>query len=160
MTTLEKPFLSDSAIDISDRLSYTQTRMAKSKSSTTHLPILMRVARHERLHTIFIIHDLPKAPGQTSQREFRIFTKEKEAGTLELLGYQYEFDGHDEHQANVVRAPSVPQDKLLDIIRRLVEQTQTDVKQMEVIDLTPYPNSYDQADRLARHDLLEAFDFE
>jgi hypothetical protein len=119
----------------------------------------MRVAPAERLHKIFIIHEpASKSDGRT--REFRVFTKEKSDGALELLAYQYEFDGTDEHQSNVLRAPSVPPEMLLNIIRHLVQQTNTDIKQMEVIDLTPLRTVLDQADRLAQHELLEAFEFE
>src|SRR5215510_12602812 len=107
--------------------------MAKSPPND-HLSVRMRVAPNERLHKIFVIHEpAPKSDGRT--REFRVFTKEKDDGTLELLAYQYEFDGTDEHQSNVLRAPAVPREMLINLIRRLVEQTRTDIKQMEVIDL-------------------------
>ncbi len=134
--------------------------MMASPSSAPHLPVRMRVAADERLHKLFIIHDPKSSPDHPLMREFRIFTKEKADGTLELLGYQYEFDGQDEHQSKVLRAPSVPRELLIGIVRRLVEQTHTDIKQMEAIDLTIYRNRLDQTDRLAQHELLEAFEFE
>ena len=130
------------------------------KPSPGHqLPVLMHVAKNERVHKVFVIHDRQAAEG-ASPGEFRVFTKERPDGTLELLGYQYCFDGELEHQTNILRAPAVPPDKLLPIIRSLVEQTRTDVKQMEVIDLTQFRTRLDQADRLAQRELLDAFDFE
>jgi hypothetical protein len=89
-----------------------------------------------------------------------VLTKENRDGTLELLGYNYEFDGSHEHQSNVLRSPSVPPATLVPIIRSLVAQTHTDVKQMQAIDLTELRTRLDQADLLAQHDLLDAFEFE
>jgi hypothetical protein len=103
----------------------------------------------------------PKTAGQVEPAgEFRVLTKEKLDGTLELLGYHYRFDGEHEHQSNVLRAPSVPAGQLLPIIRRLVTQTHTDIRQMQVVDLTTLRTRLDQADRLAQNELLDAFDFE
>ncbi len=120
--------------------------------------MLMHVAKNERLHKIFVIHDKQAANGHS--KEFRVLTKEKQDGTLELLGYDYEFDGANEQQSNILRAPTVPPDALVPLIRKLVEQTRTDVKQMQVIDLTQLRTRLDQADRLAQQDLLDAFEFE
>ncbi len=123
------------------------------------MPVLMHVAKNERVHKVFVIHDPPSGAGAPSG-EFRVFTKERPDGMLELLGYHYRFDGEHEHQTNVLRAPAVPPDKLLTLIRNLVAQTRTDVKQMDVIDLTQFRTRLDQADRLAQQELLDAFDFE
>ncbi len=147
-------------IDISSCVGYTHRKMRKPVSPTPHLPVQMHVGAGERLHKIFVIHNSSATHQHAPGVEFRIFTKEKPDGSLELLGYQYQFDGEHEHQSNVLRAPAVPAEMLLTIIRHLVEQTKTDIKQLEVIDLTPYRTRLDQADRLAQHDLLEAFEFE
>ena len=118
----------------------------------------IHVAKNERLHKIFIIHD--RATTQTFTRDYRVITKEKRNGLLELIAYQYEADEKREWQVGFLRAPEVPPDKLLDLIRGMVAQTQTHIRQMEVLDLTVCKTRYDQADKLAQHDLLEAFDFE
>lgn len=129
-------------------------------STARRIPVLMHVAENERVHKVFIIHDTPAAGQTGADSEFRVITKERPDGNLELLGYHYRFDGENEFQTNVLRAPSVPQDKLLPLIRNLVAQTHTDIKQMDVLDLTTFRTRLDQADRLAQHDLLDAFDFE
>lgn len=122
--------------------------------------VLMRVGRNERLHKIFIIHDRAPAVQDETPGEFRVLTKEKPDGSLELLGYHYRFDGEYEHQSNVLRAPAVPVSQLVPLIRNLVTQTHTDVQQMQVVDLTTLRTRLDQADRLAQNELLDAFDFE
>lgn len=134
--------------------------MTSSTSAGRRLNVLMRVGRNERLHKIFIIHDRAPASSAGEPGEFRVLTKEKPDGSLELLGYHYRFDGENEHQSNVLRAPAVPVTQLLPIIRSLVTQTQTDVQQMQVVDLTKLRTRLDQADRLAQNELLDAFDFE
>ena len=134
--------------------------MSSSTSAGRRLRVLMRVGRNERLHKIFIIHDRSATAHATPPGEFRVLTKEKPDGTLELLGYHYRFDGEHEHQSNVLRAPAVPVSQLLPIIRSLVTQTRTDVQQMQVVDLTTLRTRLDQADRLAQNELLDAFDFE
>ncbi len=144
-------------IDFSKCVGYTLVVMA-TVHDPARLPVLMHVSRNERLHKVFIIHDTERSNGHT--REFRVLTKEKADGTLELLGYDYEFDGANEHQSNVLRAPSVPPDALVPLIRSLVEKTHVDVKQLQAIDLTQFRTRLDQADRLAQHDLLDAFEFE
>jgi len=148
---------SQALIDFSKPVGYTHVAMATSQKST-RLPVLLRVAKHERVHKIFIIHD--RQPPNGCSKEFRVLTKENRDGTLELLGYNYEFDGSHEHQSNVLRSPSVPPATLVPIIRSLVAQTHTDVKQMQAIDLTELRTRLDQADLLAQHDLLDAFEFE
>jgi hypothetical protein len=134
--------------------------MSSSTSAGRRMRMRMRVGRNERLHKIFIIHDRPASKGAAPAGEFRVFTKEKLDGTLELLGYHYLFDGEHEHQSNVLRAPSVPVRQLVPIIRNLVTQTHTDIQQMQVVDLTTLRTRLDQADRLAQNELLDAFDFE
>jgi hypothetical protein len=129
-------------------------------AASRRLPVLMRVAPNERVHKVFVIRDRPAPGTSSSDGEFRVFTKEQPDGKLELLGYHYQFDGINEHQSNILRARSVPPDKLLTIIRSLVEQTHTDVKQMDVFDLTQFRTRLDQSDHLAHRELLDAFEFE
>ncbi|MBI5879405.1 MAG: hypothetical protein HZB53_17290 [Chloroflexi bacterium] len=124
------------------------------------LLVRMRVGAIERIHKLFIIHRTRQSRERGVGTEFRVLTKENTDGTLELLGYTYRFDGTNEHQSDVLRSPSVPPDKLIDIIKHLVERTRTDITQLEVIDLTTLPTRLDQADRLAQRDLLDAFNFE
>jgi hypothetical protein len=119
---------------------------------------IMRIAKNERVHKVFIIHD--RATTKTFTRDYRVLTKEKRDGMLELIAYQYEADEQNEWQIGFLRAPAVPPDKLLDLIRGLVSQTKTHVKQMDVLDLTVCRTRLDQADKLAQHDLLDAFEFE
>ena len=134
--------------------------MSSSTSAGRRMRVLMRVGRNERLHKIFIIHDCTVASQVAPPGEFRVLTKEKPDGSLELLGYHYRFDGENEHQSNVLRALAVPVTQLLPIIRSLVTQTHTGVEQMQVVDLTKLRTRLDQADRLAQNELLDAFDFE
>ena len=129
-------------------------------STARRIPVLMHVATNERVHKVFVIHDPPPKVNTGESGEFRVITKERADGNLELLGYHYRFDGENEFQTNVLRAPTVPQEKLLPLIRNLVAQTRTDIKQMDVSDLTTFRTRLDQADRLAQLDLLDAFDFE
>jgi hypothetical protein len=150
-------------IDISACVGYT-ARMSNSLEPKLGAPepkrpiSIFQIAKNERVHKVFIIHD--RAMTKTSTRDYRILTKEKADGMLELIAYQYEADAQREWQIGFLRAPAVPPDKLLDLIRGLVSQTKTHVKQMEVLDLTVCKTRLDQADKLAQHDLLDAFDFE
>ena len=134
--------------------------MSNSTAAGRRMHVLMRVGRNERLHKIFIIHDRTVVSQVAPPGEFRVLTKEKPDGSLELLGYHYRFDGENEHQSNVLRALAVPVTQLLPIIRSLVTQTHTGVEQMQVVDLTKLRTRLDQADRLAQNELLDAFDFE
>ena len=124
------------------------------------LRLRMRIERNERAHKVFIIHATTQSREQGNGADFRILTKEIPGCSIELLAYSYWFDGVDEHQSGVLRAPAVPRQQLTDLIRRVVERTGTDIQQMEVLDLTLEPTRMDQADRLAQHDLLDAFDFQ
>ena len=134
--------------------------MSSSTSAGRRMRVLMRVGRNERLHKIFIIHDRAAEAQAGAPGEFRVLTKEKPDGSLELLGYHYRFDGEYEHQSNVLRAPAVPVSQLVPLIRSLVTQTHTEVQQMQIVDLTTLRTRLDQADRLAQNELLDAFDFE
>ena len=129
-------------------------------ASREYLPVRLRVQHNERVHKVFILHALALDRQRGLGSDFRVLTKEKSDGNIELLGYAYSFDGTHERQSSVLRAPSVPAAQLITLIRRVVEQTGADIRQMEVMDLTTEPTRLDQADRLAQHDLLEAFEFE
>lgn len=146
-------------IDISLGCHYT-FGMTVDRHPPEQLLIRMRVGAAERVHKLFIIHGSRESRERGVGRQFRVLTKENSDGTLELLGYTYSFDGAQEHQSDVLRSPKVPREKLIEIIRHLVEQTHTDIGQMEVIDLTTMPSRLDQADRLAQRDILDAFEFE
>ncbi len=146
-------------IDIPCVCHYTFSMTANTQPPA-RLLIRMHVGATERVHKLFIIHGSRQSRERGVGTEFRVLTKENGDGTLELLGYTYRFDGSQEQQSDILRSPSVPPDKLLIIIKHLVQQTHTDVSQMEVIDLTTLPSRLDQADRLAQRDILDAFEFE
>jgi len=134
--------------------------MTERSTTPAGLAIRMRIGPREKVHKIFILHGSRQTREHGVGSEFRVLTKEKEDGTLELLGYTYRFDGVNEQQSDLLRAPSVPTERLLEVIKRLVEQTHTDIAQLEPIDLSAEPSRLDQADRLAQRDLLDAFIFE
>ncbi|MBI1800433.1 MAG: hypothetical protein HY259_04785 [Chloroflexi bacterium] len=120
----------------------------------------MHLARHERLHKVFVIHQSPTNGSPNGAAEFRILTKEIGDDALELLAYAYEDDGARERQRHILRAPFVPAADLLTIVKHLVEKTKTEFEQMQVLDLTQFASRLKQAEQLAQHDLLDAFDFE
>ena len=132
----------------------------KEPSHSGEFRVRLNVQRHERVHKVFIIHASAEQMALLGGSDFRILTKERADGMIELIAYQYWFDGVDDHQGNVLRAPAVPPERLIDLVRRVVEGTGTDIRQMEVLDLTTERSQMDQADRLAQHDLLDAFDFQ
>jgi hypothetical protein len=136
-----------------------ESKRAQRGAPDSKQPIsLMRIAKNERVHKVFIIHG--RVTTKTFTRDYRILTKEKTDGTLELIAYQYESDEKSEWQSGFLRSPVVPPDQLLDLVRVVVSRTHTHVEQLEVLDLTVCRTRLDQADKLAQHELLEAFEFE
>jgi hypothetical protein len=109
----------------------------------------MRIEKGERLYKLFIFR--PRW-GRANNFEYRVFTKEKADGTLELVAYNFKLVGGLPHKSGIIRAPSVPKEVLSSIIQGIVRQTNTRPDELEEVDLSGFATVEEQIEELKRRD--------
>lgn len=83
---------------------------------------IMRIAKGERIYKIFVFKPVA---GRQWNYEYRILTKEKKDGNLEMVAYSYKEIGGKKIKSGITRAPDVPKDKLAGIIQGIMRRTGT-----------------------------------
>jgi len=111
----------------------------------------MRISKGERIYKIFVFKpvsgqqclptgDLPKG----ENFEYRILTKEKKDGNLEMVAYSYKEIEGKKIKSGITRAPDVPKDKLAEIVQGIMRRTGTQPDEFHEIDLSHLKNIDEQ----------------
>ncbi|MEW6094930.1 MAG: hypothetical protein AB1567_00160 [bacterium] len=115
---------------------------------------IINIKKGEKLHKLFIFK--PQA-GRKFKFEFRVFTKEKKNGNLEMVSYSYKEIGGVPQKSGVIRGEDVPKKSLDGIINGVKKSTRTADDEYEVIDLTHIKTIEKQIEYLKQKDLVETY---
>ena len=122
----------------------------KAKEKTPPLdydPYLIRINKGERIHKIFVFRPLA---GREMNFEYRILTKEKTNGMLEMVSYNFKIVDGIPQKSSITRAPEIPKDKLDEIIQGVVGRTNTSPEEFEEIDLSSFETLEEQIEFLKK----------
>ena len=121
-----------------------------------HLPeqdqFMMRIKRGERLYKFYYFR--PKA-GRHYHFEYRILTKEKKDGTLEMVSYNFKIENGKPHKSSPTRVPKVLKEQMDEIVQNVVRKTNTDPDEFEELDLSQFSSIDEQIEFLKGGDRID-----
>ncbi len=122
----------------------------KSNSEQDHY--LMRINKGERLYKFYYFRPLAL---RHYHFEYRILTKEKINGMLEMVSYNFKIESGAPKKSSVTRVPKISKEELDQIVQNVIKQTNTDSDEFEELDLSEFSSIDEQIDFLKRRDRVD-----
>jgi hypothetical protein len=128
-------------------------KRAKIKSSSSENdPYLIRIKKRERLYKFFYFH--PKA-GRYYHFEYRILTKEKTNGMLEMVSYNFKIENGVPQKSSITKVPEISKEQLEEIVQNVRMKTNTGPDEFEELDLSGFSTIDEQIEFLKRRDRVD-----
>ena len=114
---------------------------------------LMRIKKGERLYKFYYFRPLA---GRHYHFEYRILSKEKINGTLEMLSYNFKIENGVPKKSSITRVSKISKKQLDQIVQNVIRKTNTDSDEFEELDLSELPSIDAQIEFLKRHDRVDS----
>ena len=125
-------------------------RPQKSHSEQDHF--LMRIKKGERLYKFYYFRPMA---GRHYHFEYRILTKEKINGKLEMVSYNFKIENGVPKKSSVTRVPKISKEELDQIVQNVIRKTNTESDEFEELDLTEFSSIDEQIEFLKRRDRVD-----
>jgi hypothetical protein len=122
------------------------------KSHPKHDNYLLRIRKGERLYKFYYFRPIA---GRREHFEYRILTKEKTDGILEMVSYNFKIVNGVPQKSSVTRVPEISKDRLEDIIQNVVRKTNTGTDEFEELDLSMFSTIDEQLEFLKQQDRVD-----
>jgi len=130
-----------------------RSKRAKAKEPRPeHDPYLLRIGHGERLYKFYYFRPVA---GLQYHFEYRILTKEKKNGILEMVSYNFKIVNDVPQKSSVARVPEISKDQLEDIIQNVVRKTNTGPDEFEELDLSMFSTIDKQLEFLKQQDRVD-----
>ena len=116
----------------------------------------MRIKKGERLHKFYYFR--PKALRQ-SQFEYRILSKQKINGSLEMVSYNFKIEHGVPKKSSVTRVAKITAEELDQIVQNVKEKTNTGSDEFEELDLSGFSSIDEQIEFLKHSDRIDTMYF-
>jgi hypothetical protein len=113
---------------------------------------LMRIKRGERLYKFYYFRPMA---GRHYHFEYRILTKEKINGTLEMVSYNFKIENGVPQKSSITRVPKISKEQLDQIVQNVIRKTNTDSDEFEELDLSEFSSIDEQIEFLKRRDRID-----
>lgn len=110
-------------------------------------PYLMRINKGERMYKIYIFRPFA---GRENNFEYRILTKEKANGMLEMVSYNFKIIDGIPQKSSIMKSPEIPKDNMDEMIQNMMISTNTSQEEFEEIDLSNFKTIEEQIDFLQK----------
>jgi len=127
-----------------------KVRPKKSHPEQDHF--LMRIKRGERLYKFYYFRPVA---GRHYHFEYRILTKEKINGTLEMVSYNFKIENGVAQKSSITRVPKISKEQLDQIVQNVIRTTNTDSDEFEELDLSEFSSIDEQIEFLKRRDRVD-----
>jgi hypothetical protein len=87
--------------------------------------------------------------------EYRILTKEKTNGMLEMVSYNFKIENNVPQKSSITRVPEISKGQLENIIQNVVRKTNTGPDEFEELDLSMFSTIDEQIEFLKQHDRVD-----
>ena len=124
----------------------------RKKSPSKYDNYLMRIGKGERLYKFYYFRPIA---GRSKHFEYRILTKEKAKGMLEMVSYNFKIVNGIPQKSSVTRVPKISKDQLEDIVQNVVRKTNTSPDEFEELDLSDFPTIDEQLEFLKQQDRVD-----
>ena len=122
-------------------------RPKKSHPEKDHF--LMRLKKGERLYKFYYFRPVA---GRHYHFEYRILTKEKINGMLEMVSYNFKIENGVPQKSSVTRVPKISKEQLEEIVQNVMRKTNTSPDEFEELDLSMFSTIDEQIEFLKRQD--------
>ncbi len=112
----------------------------------------MRIGKGERLYKFYYFR--PKA-GRRENFEYRILTKEKTDGMLEMVSYNFKIVSGVPQKSSIARVPEISKEQLEGIVPNVVRKTNTAPDEFEELDLSGFRTIDEQLEFLKQQDKVD-----
>jgi hypothetical protein len=87
--------------------------------------------------------------------EYRILTKEKINGMLELVSYNFKIENGEPQKSSITRVPKISKEQLGEIVQNVIRKTNTDSDEFEEMDLSEFSSIDEQIEFLKSRDRID-----
>lgn len=113
---------------------------------------LLRIGKGERLYRFYYFRPIA---GRSKHFEYRILTKEKASGMLEMVSYNFKIVNGVPQKSSVTRVPEISRDQLENIVQNVVRKTNTGPDEFEELDLSMFSTIDEQLEFLKQQDRVD-----
>ena len=125
-------------------------RPQKSHPEQDHF--LIRIKKGERLYKFYYFRPMA---GRHYHFEYRILTKEKINGTLEMVSYNFKIENGVQKKSSVTRVPKISKTELDQIVQNVIRKTNTEPDEFEELDLSEFSSIDEQIEFLKSRDRID-----
>ena len=127
-------------------------RVKTKSSSSENDPYLIRVKKGERLYKFFYFRPMA---GRHYHFEYRILTKQKTSGMLEMVSYNYKIENGVPQKSSITKVPEISKEQLEEIVQNVRMKTNTGPDEFEELDLSGFSTIDEQIEFLKRRDRVD-----
>ena len=128
-------------------------KSVKIKSlSSENDPYLIRIKKREWLYKFLYFR--PTA-GRHYHFEYRISTKEKTNGMLEMVGYNFKIENGVQQKSSITKVPEISKEQLEEIVQNVRMKTNTGPDEFEELDLSGFSTIDEQIEFLKRRNRVD-----
>ena len=124
----------------------------RKKSQPKHDNYLLRIRKSERLYKFYYFRPVA---GRREHFEYRILTKEKTDGMLEMVSYNFKIVKRVPQKSSITRVAEISKEQLEDIIQNVVRKTNTGPDEFEELDLSMFSTIDEQLEFLKQQDRVD-----
>lgn len=127
------------------------------KLGTAKLPpgqdqFLMRIKQGERFYKFYYFRPMA---GRHYHFEYRILSKEKIDGMLEMVSYNFKIENGVPQKTSITKVPEISKEQLDQIVQNVMRRTNTDPDEFEEVDLSGYASIDEQIEFLKQRDRID-----
>jgi hypothetical protein len=122
------------------------------KSNSEQDSFLMRIKQGERLYKFYYFRPMA---GRHYHFEYRILTKEKINGTMEMISYNFKIENGVSQKSLITRVPKISKEQLDQIVQNVTRKTNTDTDEFEELDLSEFSSIDEQIEFLKSQDRID-----
>lgn len=128
-------------------------RLNSERSDAKDDHYLMKIGQGERLYKFYFFR--PITEGNQSF-EYRILTKEKSNGMLEMVSYNFKIVSGVPQKSSITKVPEISKDQLEEIVQNIVRKTNTSPDEFEELNLSKFPTIDEQLEFLQHEDRVDS----
>ncbi len=122
------------------------------RSHLQHNHYLIKIDKGERLYRFYYFRPVA---GRREHFEYRILTKEKTNGMLEMISYNFKVVNGVPQKSSITKVPEVSKDQLEDIVQNVIRKTNTSPDEFEELNLSEFSTIDEQLEFLRHQDRVD-----
>jgi hypothetical protein len=127
-------------------------KVKTKESHPEHDHYLIRIKQGERLYKFYYFRPMA---GRRYHFEYRILTKEKINGMLEMVSYNFKIENGIPQKSSITKVPKISKEQLEEIVQNVRIKTNTGSDEFEELDLSGFSTIDEQIEFLKRRDRVD-----